>query len=298
MLLVPAPLSIAVLGCGNIGSAFASRLARAGHDVTVVARPGSMRLVQLHRDGGIVEVDGSRTALRVVDQLDPDVAHDLLIVTLLAHQVGSVLPTLQASAAACVLFMFNTFQPEALVKAIGAKRCALGMPFLQAKLDGEGRLKASIGAGGQKTLLDQQRWVDLFAAAGLPAALEADMPAWLRSHAPLCVAFESISIAGVRRGAGASWREALVVARGVHAAFRLIEASGYSVYPGSKRIFRRSPAFLLAASLWALSRVRPFRELLATGGDECRALVDTMLTAAAEAGAPVPVAVIAAMRPK
>ena len=185
------PLSIAVLGCGNIGSAFASRLARAGHEVTVIARPGSKRLLQLRRDGGIVEVDGSRTAVRILDQLDPRAGYDLVIVTLLAHQVGAAITVLQASAADCVLFMFNTFEPDALVEAIGTKRCALGMPFVQAKLDDEGRLKARFGAGGLKTLLDQQRWVNLFAAADLPAALEPDMPAWLRSHAPLCVAFET-----------------------------------------------------------------------------------------------------------
>lgn len=39
------PLRIVVLGAGKIGSAFAFQLARTGHhDVTVVARPGSVRL--------------------------------------------------------------------------------------------------------------------------------------------------------------------------------------------------------------------------------------------------------------
>ncbi len=298
MPLAAAPLSIAVLGCGNIGSAFVSRLARAGHEVTAIARPGSTRLRQLCRDGGIVETDGSRTKVQVVDQLDLKVSYDLLIVTLLAHQVGSVMPALQASAAGCILFMFNTFEPEALVEAIGAERCALGMPFVQAKLDGEGRLKASIGTGGQKTLLSQRRWVDLFAVAGLPAVLEPDMPAWLRSHAPLCVAFESVSIAGVRNGGGAAWREALVLAGGIHAAFRLVEVLGYPVYPASKRMIRRSPAPVLAAMLWGMSRVRSFRDLLATGGAECSALVDAMLAAAARAAAPVSVAAIAAMKPQ
>jgi 2-dehydropantoate 2-reductase len=37
-------LSIAIIGGGRIGSAYAYQLARAGHDVTVVARPGSRRL--------------------------------------------------------------------------------------------------------------------------------------------------------------------------------------------------------------------------------------------------------------
>ena len=41
-------LQIAILGPGRIGSAFAFHLARdGGHDVTVIARPSSMRLEQL-----------------------------------------------------------------------------------------------------------------------------------------------------------------------------------------------------------------------------------------------------------
>ena len=50
--------------------------------------------------------------------------------------------------------------------------------------------------------------------------------------------------------------------------------------------------------LWALSRVRTFRELLATGHAECVALVDAMLAAASGAGNPVPVSAIAAMKPR
>ena len=49
-----ARLTIAVLGTGRIGSTFAYFLAKAGHDVTVVARQGSPRLAHLQRDGGIV----------------------------------------------------------------------------------------------------------------------------------------------------------------------------------------------------------------------------------------------------
>lgn len=48
------PLSIAILGVGRIGSTFAYQLSQAGHEVTVVALPGSSRLKQLQRDNGIV----------------------------------------------------------------------------------------------------------------------------------------------------------------------------------------------------------------------------------------------------
>ncbi len=294
----PLPLRIAVLGAGNIGSTFAFQLARVGHhDVTVIARPGSVRLDQLRRDQAIVNVKGERASVRVADTLDGQTPHDLVIVTLLAHQVDAVLPALQRSAATCIQFMFNTFDPERLQEAVGAERCAFGMNFVQATLNGDGKLKATIGAGGQKTLMDRQRWVDVFNAAGLPAAIERDMPLWLRCHVPLCVAFESVSVAGVRRGGGASWREALVLARGVQASFKLIEGLGHPVYPRTKKLMDRSPASAVAAMLWSMSRVRSFRELLATGKAECVALVDAMVAAAPLAKGPVAVSDIQAMRP-
>ena len=293
-----AALRIAVLGGGRIGSAFAFRLARAGrHDVTVIARPGSPRLRQLQRDDGIVDVKGERANVRIEDALDEQTPYDLIIVTLLGFQVDAVLPALRRSAAKCIQFMFVTFEPERLRDAVGAERCAFGMPFIQSDFDADGRLKATIGAGGQKTIMSQQRWVDLFTAAGLPAALEPDMPLWLRCHVPLTIAFESISVAGVRRGDGASWGEAMVIARGVHESFALIKGLGYRIYPGAKRLIAASPAPVVAAMLWAMSRIKPFRELLATGVNECRALVDVLAAAAPQAKPPVAVARLLAMKP-
>ena len=275
------PLRIAVLGVGKIGSAFAFQLVRTGgHDVTVIARQDSVRLAQLERDQAIVDIKGERASVRVASRLDEETPYDLLIVTLLAHQTDPLLPALQRSAANCIQFMFNTFQPERLQAAIGPGRCAFGMPFVQATLAGDGRLKVAIGAAGQKTIMSQQRWVDVFNAAGLPSGLEPQMPLWLRCHVPLCVAFESVSVAGERRGGGASWGEALVLARGVQASFALIRLLGYDIYPQAKKRIDRSPIWAVAMMLWFMSRIRSFRELLATGRPECCALVDTMVSAA------------------
>ena len=63
---------IAVFGAGAIGTAFAFELARAGHDVTVVAR--GARLAQLRGDGGIVTHDGRRADVAVVDSFDVEAA--------------------------------------------------------------------------------------------------------------------------------------------------------------------------------------------------------------------------------
>jgi 2-dehydropantoate 2-reductase len=77
------------------------------------------------------------------------------------------------------------------------------MPFIQAMLEPGGRIDVTIGAGGQKTIMSRPRWVEVFTAAGVPAQLEPEMALWLRCHAPICVAFESVSVAGMRHGDGA-----------------------------------------------------------------------------------------------
>lgn len=291
-------LRIAVLGVGAIGSTFAFQLARTGnHDVTAVARPGSVRLQQLQRDSGIVNIKGERADVRVVDTLDERTPYDLVIITLLAHQVDAVLPALRRSAAKCVLFMFNNFDPERLRDALGAERCSFGMPFVQATIDQNGKLNATIGAAGQKSKMSHQGWVDVFTAAGLPAVLESNMLLWLRCHVPLCVAFESVSVAGVRRGSGASWDESMVLARGLQESFALIQGLGYRLYPSGKSWLKASPAWTVATMLWSMSRITSFRELLATGIGECRALVDVLVAAAPRANPLVSVAKIQAMKP-
>ena len=291
-------LRIAVVGVGGIGSTFAFQLASKGrHDVTVVARPGSPRLAQLERDQGIVDAKGVRAEVRVLDALDEETPYDLVIVTLLAHQVDAVMPALQRSAARCIQLMFNTFEPERLREAVGGERCSFGMPFVQAHVSEDGKLHATIGAGGQKSLMSDARWVAVFDTAGLPAALEPEMILWLRCHTPMCVAFESVSVAGVRRGGGASWSESMTLARGVHEGFALIQGLGYPLYPSLKTWLNRCPAWMTASMLWCMSRIRSFRELLATGERECRALVDTMVAAAPRSTISVDVAKIAAMKP-
>ena len=123
------------------------------------------------------------------------------------------------------------------------------------------------------------------------------MSLWLRCHVPLCVAFESVSVAGERRGGGASWGEAIVLARGLHEGFALIKGLGYPVYPRGKARINGCPTWVVAAMLWFMSRIRSFRELLATGRNECRALVDVMVAAAPLANPPVSAPKIQAMRP-
>ena len=290
-------LRIAVIGVGGIGSAFAFQLVRSGHEVTAVARPGSTRLEQLERDGGVVDTKNQRAELVVKNKLDEETPYDLVLVTLPAYQAEAVLPELARSAAKWIQFMFNTFNPELLRDAVGARRCSFGMPFVQGNLDANGRLTSKIGAGGQKTKMNDVRWVQRFNAAGLPAVFEPDMLLWLRCHVPMCIAFESVSVAGQRRGGGASWSEALTIARGLQEGFTLIQRMGYRLHPSGKALLHAAPAWAPASILWFMSRISSFRELLATGVNECRALVDLLVSAAQEVNPAVSVSRIEAMKP-
>lgn len=71
------PMKIILIGAGRIGSAVAFCLAKAGHDVTVVAR--GARFDTLNRDGAIVTVDGRSVPVKVVSTLDPATPSDLAI---------------------------------------------------------------------------------------------------------------------------------------------------------------------------------------------------------------------------
>ncbi len=291
-------LRIAVIGMGGIGSAFAFQLARTGHhEVTAIARPGSARLEQLKRDGGIVNTRDERADMHLADSLDESVPYDLILVTLPAHRLAPVLASLQRSSAAWIQFMFNTFEPEQLRDTIGADRCSFGMPFIQASLEPDGRLSAKIGAGGQKTKMNNERWTSLFNAAQIPAVFEPEMLLWLRCHVPLCVAFESISVAAMRRGRGASWAEAITIARGLQAGLTLVQRLGYRLYPAGKARLQSAPVFVPASLLWSVSRIPSFRKLLATGIDECAALVDLLVKAARVELQPPAIARIEAMKP-
>ena len=139
-------MKIAVIGPGGIGSTFAFQLARAGHDVTIVAR--GKRLEQLQRDQAVLTRDGQRVAVRVTAVLDETTPWELVLVTVLASQVDALLPALRASAARQVMFMFNTFEPLGRLRdAVGAARFAFGFPAILASVDG-GKLTTQIVARG------------------------------------------------------------------------------------------------------------------------------------------------------
>lgn len=276
-------MRIAVLGPGAIGSTFAFQLARAGHDVTVVAR--GARLQELLSEGAIVLTSGERAPVAVSGALDTTATFDLVLVTVLAPQVAAVLPVLAQSAARKVMFMFNTFESiEPLRAAVGAERFAFGFPAGVFTLLKAGRIAPQIRKG---TTVSDPAWAALFSAAGIPTVVDADMQSWLRSHAALVV---PLMVAGVRsftRDAGISWREAGASADAFKAGMQIVRAVGSRPRPNSVAWLARWPRVLLACLLWLFSRTRVARDLGELGSAEPRMLIDMMSAAAPQIAGPL-----------
>lgn len=276
-------MRIAILGPGAIGSTFAWYLARAGHDVTVVAR--GERLGWLEKERAIVRGDGERAAVTVASALDTTVVWDLVLVTVLAPQVAAVLPTLRASAARWVMFMFNTFEPlDPLRDAVGEDRFTFGFPGGVFTLLIDGRIHPQVRAG---TTVMHARWAQVFAAAGIPTVVEPDMHGWLRTHAAAVAPLMALGVISFARGAGVSWSEAGAYTAAFQAGFGIVRALGHEPRPAVLGTLSRLPRVVVTAMLWAMSRTKMSRDLGALGSAEPRMLIDMMSAAAPRLAAPL-----------
>lgn len=273
--------TLTVVGAGAIGSTLALHFARAGHEVTVVAR--GERLRHLRADGAIVTTDGARVPVRVVDEPRPA---DLLLVPVRPWQVDALLPALKA-AASPVMFMFNAWSGvPALREAVGRERFAWGFPAVIAALR-DGRLESRVVPRALERLqvttlgaLPDFRppwldgWAAAFTAAGIPAVECSDMQAWLASHAALMAPLMAAGVLARQRGL--SGAEARAVVDAWRTGLSLVRARGLEVTPAPLASLVGAPAPLLSALLWLASRVGALAPLADNGADEPRFLLEAM----------------------
>ncbi|MET0402425.1 MAG: 2-dehydropantoate 2-reductase N-terminal domain-containing protein [Cystobacter sp.] len=276
-------MRIAIYGPGPIGSTFAFHLARAGHDVTVIAR--GRRLAYLEQERAIVTTQGERAPVEVRAALDPATPWDLVLVTVLDSQVDAVLPALRDSAAKQVMFMFNTFEPfDRLRDAVGAQRFAFGFPAILADFQEDGRLKTQViprsRFSPQLTTVTHANWAEVFTKAGIDTDTEADMHSWLRTHAALVVPVILISDRVHKRGTPLSWSEAKHFAEGMVEGVAVVRSLGHALKPAPVAIFSKLPASALTPLLWLVSRSASVMALGHKGPGEAHTLMDSMIAAA------------------
>jgi 2-dehydropantoate 2-reductase len=273
-----APMKIILIGAGRIGSTVAFHLAKAGHQITVVAR--GTRFETLSREGAIVTTEGQRAPITVISSLDPATPYDLAIVTVPEHQVAPLLPMVSASSAKTILLMFNTFQGTELYRsAVGAERFTFGFPNMTAYLV-EHRLRFSIDGPGMVTTLMSPDLARLFKQAGMPAEVESDMDAFLRSHAALAVPLFLAALLTWQRKINLTWTEAQQLNVAWTEGFDLVRSLGHPLKPRIVAKLSRMPSLARTGFLWLFSRSKLVKNVGEFGPMETRWLIDAMAAAA------------------
>jgi 2-dehydropantoate 2-reductase len=257
-------MKILVYGAGPLGSLFAARLQEGGHDVALLAR--GQRLADL-REFGVVLVDTQTEKEtvahpRLVEQLAPEDAYDLVLVIMRKNRALEILPVLAANQhTPNVLFLMNNAAgPGELVEALEQERVMMGFPmaagyrrghvvyYLVGAKPGKNALIPIGEVDGRITPRLQQVGRVLASMTGFDVDLRTDMDAWLKTHVALLMP----SLAPAMRAAGrdnvrmAHTRDAIVLAiRAIREGYRVLRALGYPIVPESTRIFERLPEPIL-----------------------------------------------------
>ena len=203
-----------ILGAGVQGTLYAVRLARAGHDMTVIAR--GTRAAELRRQGAIIEEAlNSRTdilQLPIIERLSPGVQADVCLVAVRREQISEVLPDLTAaSSIRRVVFMVNHANgSKAILDALSPARVVLAFPGAAGSIDGG--VDRYVEVDQQPTVVDYGATdiTSLFRGAGFRVKCIRDMDAWLRRHAVFITA-----IAGAVYEAGGDARRLAANPEGV-----------------------------------------------------------------------------------
>lgn len=261
---------ILVYGAGPLGSLFAARLAQGGNDVSILAR--GQRLDDLREHGIVLEdvqtKERTVTRTKVVEELHPDDAYDLLLVIMRKNHALQILPVLAANRhTPNVLFLMNNAAgPGALVDALGQERVLIGFPnsagyregHVVHCLTGTEDDRACVPFGEVDGRITARTWKVariLESAPGFGAEIRSDMDTWLKYH----VALLFPSLAPALRAAGidnyrlARTRDLVVLAiRAIREGFQVLRALGLPVTPSKFRVIQWLPEPILVLLLQRL----------------------------------------------
>ncbi len=190
-------MRILVYGAGVLGSIFAARLHKGGHDVSLLAR--GQRLADL-REHGIVLIEdltGEQQVEHVplVEALNPNDAYELVLVIMRKNQVADVLPILAANKhTPNVAFLGNNAAgTDAYVSALGRERVLMGFAGAGGGRDGSiiHHIRGTdskpatliIGELDGQTTPRLQAIVAAFKEAQFKVEVSPNIDAWLKAHA-------------------------------------------------------------------------------------------------------------------
>jgi 2-dehydropantoate 2-reductase len=257
-------MNILFYGAGVLGSLYAARLQEARHEVSVLAR--GQRLADLCEHGIVLEeaATGQRSTsrVRVVEQIAPEDAYDLVVVLVRKNQVSNVLPALATNCnTPNVLFMVNNAAgPDELVHALGPKRALLGFPGAGGQRQGHVVRYNLVSGLIQPTTFGEldgritprlRRIAGAFRSAGFPVALSRNIDAWLKTHVALVSPIaNAIYMAGGDNYRLAHTRDGVVLmVRAIRESFRVLKALRVPITPPRLWAINWVPEPILVAAM-------------------------------------------------
>ena len=258
---------ILIYGSGVIGSIYALRFAKAGHEVSVLARGD--RLKALRERGVVIRqifLDKEEQAdVDVLDAIPSDRHFDIIIAAVRSGQVTSVLREIAKlpKPEACVVLGNNLGDfseqeslagPECFILGFGAfggYREVGTIVYLDGRTKEkpypENRSKTTLGAVSSRAEGALEMVREVFTSSGLPCTVCGDMPSWLLCHAALVFPLAGgMYAAGGDQDVVSKTRDCAVL--GVRAARELLRALrslGYKVLPKSLKSLLLMPEWFL-----------------------------------------------------
>jgi len=197
-------MKIAIVGTGALGGWYAGLLAEAGHEVHCLARSD---FEVINRDGITLLNNDTRRIVRVASASPEALAIgpcDLVVVTLKSTSndaLPRLLGPLLGPASLVVTLQNGMGNVEALAKLLPAERIVAGLCFvcinrvapaiIDTTLAGYVRMAAAVGPINPAV----QKWVEIFAGAGVDCQAEASLEAVLWKKLCWNIPFNGLSIA-------------------------------------------------------------------------------------------------------
>jgi 2-dehydropantoate 2-reductase len=182
-------MRIAVMGAGGVGGYFGGLLARAGHEVTFIARGAHLAAMQQHGLRVESSLDGTFTVqARAVQDTSTVGPQDLVLFTVKMYDNGPAIAAIRPllGAETVLLTLQNGIDNgDQLVAACGAPRVMIGSAYMEGRVQSPGVVTQGgpgLAAFGERTpgLTERgQRLLNIFREAGWRVELQENMPGML-----------------------------------------------------------------------------------------------------------------------
>lgn len=250
-------VKVLIYGAGVIGQIYGGRLARAGHDVTLLARGRTFE--GLCQRGIVLRTGGETCHVRpvVIREVPRDARYDVVLVTVRRDQVDAIMPAIAELSAEHVVFMLN--QPGELAsvaRRVGTDRTIFAFPGVGGYRTDDGAIRylevpqqhTTVGrAGGW-----EQPIVDLMRSAGFPIDVAGNMEGWMKTHTvfvtAICAAI--LSYDGDVVGLASDRQRVATMVAAVGEGFRALAGQGVAVCPTPLRLIFTAVPRPIAVRYW------------------------------------------------